>query len=66
MPSRGDNLENTESDEIRAKRTEKIERINRYFGGIRSEAYGWNLRKDETTDFKHMSDEKVCQYLGLC
>jgi hypothetical protein len=52
----------SEAETVQSKRSEKIERINRYFGHVRAEAYEWSL-KDETIDFKSMTDQEVSRYL---
>jgi hypothetical protein len=44
---------------------EKVERILRYFGAVRSEAYEWNPKTDPTIDFKSMTNTEVAKYLGL-
>jgi len=46
------------------KRSEKIERLRKYFSGIDSpQIYEWT-GTDEETDFSRMSDADVAKYLG--
>jgi hypothetical protein len=45
------------------KRTDKIERLRRYFPSDTPEIYEWNPNRDEVIDFKSMTDGELAKYL---
>ena len=51
------------SEDSQRRRAEKIARMSDYFGNVRYEVYEWNSYRDESLDFKSMTNAEVSAYL---